>query len=44
MEPLLPAERRGGTPFADWAEEDGGWTVEVVHKAEDGSFRVLPRW
>lgn len=32
-----------GAPFAEWAEEEGGWTVEVVHKAEDGSFQVLPR-
>ena len=33
----------GGEPFAEWAEETGGWTVEVVKKAEDGSFQVLPR-
>lgn len=33
----------GGKPFAEWAEETGGWTVEVVKKAEDGSFQVLPR-
>ena len=33
----------GGAPFAEWAEETGGWTVEVVHKAEDGSFQVVPR-
>ncbi|MCS4034452.1 transposase [Salinibacter ruber] len=32
-----------GAPFAEWAKEEGGWTVEVVHKAEDGSFQVLPR-
>jgi putative transposase len=33
----------GGEPFAEWAEEMGGWTVEVVKKAEDRSFQVLPR-
>ena len=32
-----------GAPFAEWAAEVGGWTVEVVRKAEDGSFQVLPR-
>lgn len=32
-----------GAPFAEWAAETGGWTVEVVHKAEDGTFQVLKR-
>lgn len=32
-----------GKPFAEWAAQTGGWTVEVVKKAEDGSFQVLPR-
>lgn len=32
-----------GAPFAEWAKRVGGWTVEVVHKNENGSFRVLPR-
>lgn len=32
-----------GTPFAEWARETGDWTVEVVKKAKDGSFQVLPR-
>ena len=34
-----------GAPFSDWAKETGGWTVEVVQKAADGTFEVLPhRW
>ncbi len=32
-----------GAPFAEWAEERGGWTVEIVHEPEDGSFEILPR-
>jgi putative transposase len=32
-----------GDPFAAWAEEEGGWRVEVVHKQEGGGFAVLPR-
>lgn len=32
----------GGKPFAEWAEQIGGWIVEVVHKIEQG-FSVLPR-
>lgn len=31
-----------GAPFAQWAQEVGGWVVEVVHKVETG-FAVLPR-
>lgn len=32
-----------GAPFEEWAREQGGWTVEVVQKASDGTFEVLPR-
>jgi putative transposase len=32
-----------GEPFAEWAEETRGWTVEVVTKAEHGFLYVLPR-
>lgn len=32
-----------GKPFAEWAAQTGGWTVEVIKKAEDGSFHVLLR-
>lgn len=31
-----------GAPFAQWAEQVGGWVVEVVHKIGSG-FTVLPR-
>lgn len=31
-----------GAPFATWAQEVGGWVVEVVHKLGQG-FTVLPR-
>jgi putative transposase len=33
----------GGAPFREWAEAQGGWTVEVVQKVGDGAFHVLPR-
>lgn len=32
-----------GAPFAEWAAEQGGWTVEVVQKTAKGTFEVLPR-
>ncbi len=32
-----------GEPFADWARQEGGWTVEVVGKSEGNGFTVLPR-
>jgi putative transposase len=31
-----------GAPFAEWAEDVGGWVVEVVQKIGEG-FTVLPR-
>jgi transposase len=31
-----------GAPFAEWAEQVGNWTIEVVHKIGKG-FTVLPR-
>lgn len=31
-----------GAPFASWAEDVGGWVVEVVHRIGSG-FTVLPR-
>lgn len=32
-----------GAPFAEWAEAEGKWTVEVVGKPPGKGFRVLPR-
>lgn len=32
-----------GKPFAEWTTVTGNWTVEVVKKAEEGSFQVFPR-
>jgi len=32
-----------GARFAEWVAETSGWTVKVIHKAEDRSFQVLKR-
>ncbi len=32
-----------GAPLAEWALEEGGWVLEVVHKLAEKGFHVLPR-
>ncbi len=32
-----------GAPLAQWALEEGGWILEVVHKLAEKGFHVLPR-